>query len=633
MNMKNRILPSLLLAVGAALAAPAQAAQFTNVCSFGDSLSDAGFYRPFLRSIGIPENLVTQLGSFTTNPDPIWIELVSQFYGVTPNPSNVAGGCLYAQGGARVSESSTATPPGGAQRPMTAQITEYLASRNGAADPNALYTVFIGANDFLQNRDLFLAGTITQTQFQANFIGAATLEVQQVARLRAAGAQYIVVVGLPDFGITPSGIAGGPALAGAATQLAAGYNTTLWTTLAGAGLRVIPIDLFSVLNEVRANAAAFGFTNTTGVACGVSPLTGSNSSQFCLPTNLVAANANNTFLFADATGHPTGAIGRILAQFTEAMIEGPYNYSQLAEAPLRTRALHVQGVNDGMASGHGAEVGKLTAFASGGGGDFDVASGVGNSGVSNNNEAYTAGVTVRTSESVTLGLAYGQTRGRGSFGSDMGGYHTRDNNYSAFGSVRLGRFYASGVATISDIKFNDIRRNIALGPVVRTGIANTTGSNASAFVNAGYDFALGRFLIGPTVSVTAQNVEVNGFDEAGAASSGLRIYTQKRRSEVWSAGLRAAFDFRGWTPWLRWTADEERKDDPRFVTATPLTLVSVGNQYDIAAYANDTSFTTIAAGVRCWITPNVALGVAYYKVSGRSGISEQGANATVSVKF
>jgi hypothetical protein len=37
--------------------------------------------------------------------------------------------------------------------------------------------------------------------------------------------------------------------------------------------------------------------------------------------------------------------------------------------------------------------------------------------------------------------------------------------------------------------------------------------------------------------------------------------------------------------------------------------------------------------VRGWIMPNVALGVSYYKVSGRSGISEQGANATVSVKF
>jgi hypothetical protein len=37
--------------------------------------------------------------------------------------------------------------------------------------------------------------------------------------------------------------------------------------------------------------------------------------------------------------------------------------------------------------------------------------------------------------------------------------------------------------------------------------------------------------------------------------------------------------------------------------------------------------------VRGWITPNIGLGVTYYKVSGRSGISEQGAAATVSVKF
>ena len=631
MNVKSRILPSLLLAAGAALAAPAQAAQFTNVCSFGDSLSDAGFYRPFLRSIGIPESLVAQLGSFTTNPDPVWTELIATFYGIAPNPSN-AGGCIYAQGGANVATSSTSTPPGGAQRPLSAQITEYLGANGGRADPGALYTVWIGGNDFLQASALFAAGQITQAQFQSTVLAAASTEVTQIARLRAAGAQYIMVMSMPDVGVAPASLAGGAAAAAGASALSAGYNTTLWTTLAGAGLRVIPVDIYTFINEVRANAAAFGFTNTTGVACGTSTLSGTASSQFCLPNNLVAANANNTFLFADSV-HPSGAAHRLIAQFAEAMIEGPYNYSQLAEAPLRTRALHIQGITDGLASGHSAEVGKLTAFAPGGGGDYDVASGIGNSGASSNNEAYTVGLTMRTSESVTLGLAFGQTRTHGRFDSDRGGYQTRDYAYSAFGSVTLGGFYASGVATISNIKYTDIRRNIVLGPSVRTGVASTDGSNASAFVNAGYDLALGRFRIGPTVSVTAQNVDVNGFDEAGAGASGLRIYTQKRRSEVWSAGLRASCNLGGWTPWLRWTADEERKDDPRVVTATPLSLIAVGNQYDIPAYAGDTSFTTVAAGVRGWLTPNVALGVSYYKVSGRSGISEQGANATVSVKF
>ncbi len=631
MKSKKRVLPALILSLFAAAGShQAQAAQFSGVVVFGDSLSDAGYFRGFLASLGLP---AAQMGRFSTNPDPVWSELISTFYGFNPAPSN-AGGTIYAQGGARVALTPGITPTGQAERPVSTQITEYLTSHGNAADPNALYTMWAGANDFFVNNAALQAGSITAAQFQTNVLAAATAEVQQTARLFQAGATHVMVFGGFDGAMTPGIAAADAATRAGVTALTAGYNTTLWTGFQGAGMRVIPVDLFSLFNEIRANPTGFGFTNITGVACGpFAPFSSGSSALFCLQGRNVAAGAQNTLLWADPTGHMTAAGNRIVAQFAESLIEGPYNYSQLAEAPLRTRALHIQGVNDGLASGHSAEVGKLTAFASGGGGDFDVASGIGNSGASNKNEAYTAGVTMRTSDSVTLGLALGQTRGHGSFGSDMGGYQTRDWAYSAFGSVKLGGFYGSGVATISNIKYSDIRRNMVLGSLVRTGTASSDGSNASAYFNAGYDLALGRFLIGPTVSVTTQNVEVNGFDEAGAGASGLRIYTQKRRSEVWSAGLRASCNFGGWTPWLRWTADEERKDDPRFVTATPLTLAAIGNQYDIPAYAGDTSFTTIAAGVRGWLTPNVALGVSYYKVSGRSGISEQGANATVSVKF
>src|SRR5439155_462761 len=82
-------------------------------------------------------------------------------------------------------------------------------------------------------------------------------------------------------------------------------------------------------------------------------------------------------------------------------------------------------------------------------------------------------------------------------------------------------------------------RNIALGPLTRTASASSSGSNMSAALTAGYDLRLGRFTVGPTVGVTTQNVTVNAFDESNAASSNLHIADQSRKSEVWSAGLRA----------------------------------------------------------------------------------------------
>src|SRR6202171_5461558 len=262
MNAKRRLLPALLLSVFLSAAAPAAQAQqgnpgpFSNVIVFGDSLSDAGYFRPFLTSLGLPASVVAILGRFTTNPGPVWSELVSQHYGIAPAASN-ANGFIFAQGGARVSSASASTPPGAAQRPVSTQIDEYIARAGGAADPNALYAVWAGANDIFQNLGAYSAGAITQAQLQTNVLAAATAEIGQIARLRAAGARYVIVFGLPNIGATPAFASS--TSAGAVTALSAGYNTTLFSGLASAGIRVIPVDAFALLNEVGANPGAYGF--------------------------------------------------------------------------------------------------------------------------------------------------------------------------------------------------------------------------------------------------------------------------------------------------------------------------------------------------------------------------------------
>jgi outer membrane lipase/esterase len=632
MKTKNRILSAAVLSLFAGAASlPAASAQFSNVYVFGDSLSDAGYYRGFLASLGLPANVVSQLGRFTTNPGPVWSELVSTYYGVTPGPSNVNNGNIFAQGGARVTQTSTSTPPGAAQRPVSTQISEYLA--RGPADPNALYAVWGGGNDFLQNSQALAAGQITSAQLQANVLGAATAEIGQIARLQAAGARYIMVFGLPDIGGTPSSAAQGPAAVAGATAISAGYNTTLFTGLASAGIRVIPVDTFSLFSEVRANAAAFGFTNTTGIACGpFPPITTSGNAEFCLPANLVTPNAGETFLFADGV-HPTTAVHRILANFVESLIEGPTQYGLLAEAPLRARASHIRTLNDGLTAGRAEAVGNLGVFAAADGGKFDIDSSIGNTGVKSSVKAATVGITMRASEAVLLGLAFGSANSDGSFGQEAGSFRTRENVFSLLGSLKMGGFYGTGVVSIANVDYNDIRRTFRLGPVSRTATGSTSGSNASANFNLGYDFAIGRLSIGPTVGVTTQHVDVNGFDESGGGSAGLRLLKQTRRSEVWSGGVRASYALGQWTPWVRVTADKERRDDERFVTAVPLTMAAIGNTYDIPAYRPDTTFTTSAIGINGLVTDRIALSLAYFKVSGRSQVKEDGVSGMVSVRF
>ena len=187
--------------------------------------------------------------------------------------------------------------------------------------------------------------------------------------------------------------------------------------------------------------------------------------------------------------------------------------------------------------------------------------------------------------------------------------------------------------SIANIDFRDVRRNIALGPLTRVATSSPDGSNGSAFFNAGYDFTIAGLRVGPMVSVNSQNVTVNAFDESGAGSADLHIAEQTRRSEVWSAGLRASMDFSpACTSWLRLTADHERRDDARYVTAAPLSLAT-GNSYDIPAFSGDGSYSTAAFGVNGRVGDRVTLGLAYFKVFGRSGIKEDGVSGTVSYRF
>lgn len=632
MKPVRRALPAVVLSLFAGAAVPnANAVTFSNVVVFGDSLSDAGYYRPFLAGLGLPSSVVATLGRFTTNPGPVWSELVAAYYGASTLPSN-AGGSNFAQGGATVATNSPSTPPGFAQRPVSTQISEYLARDGGKADPTALHTVWAGGNDFLNNFTLLGAGTINQAQFQTNLLAAASAEVGQVGRLYAAGARYVMVFALPNLGITPFALGTGAANAASATLASAGYNTTLYTGLASTGLRVIPVDVFTLLNEIKADPAAYGFANTTGIACGpFPPITTSGSAQFCGPTNLVAANAGQTYLFADGV-HPTTAAHAIVADFAKSLIEGPVAYSMLGEVALRTRGTHVQTLADGIAIGQ-ASRSKFSAFAAVAGGSFEVESAGTDPKFDSDNRAYTVGVTMRASDAVTLGAAVGKTKSTGTFGNDLGGFRSNENVASLFFGAKSGGFHASFAASIANLDFSESRRNIRLGPVTRVAQSAPSGASSSASLNAGYDVMIGKLSFGPTLAWHTQDSEVNAFDENGAGSANLHIAGQKRRSEVASVGVRASWDLGAVVPYVKFTADKERKNDERFITASPLSLIS-GNAYDLPAYQPaDSSWGTLLVGVRGTLNPSLSYGLNYSKITGRSGVKEDFYSGTVSVQF
>lgn len=623
MSFKKRVIPALIASAMLLGAPAAQAVQFTGVFVFGDSLSDAGYFRPFLTAIGTPAATAAGLGRFTTNPGPVWSELIVQNYGGRATPSN-AGGTIYAQGGARAQGTPSSQPPGFAERTSITQISEYLASSGGTADPRALYAVWFGANDIFQNFAGIAGGTVNPTTVLNT---AAGTEIAQVQRLRAAGAKYIMVFNLPDLGSTPSFApsAVGAAGSAAATSLATSYNALLFSGLAGT--KVIPVDANALFADVKANAAAFGFTNTTGMACNATPPAGLIA---CGPSNLVATNAATTYLFADGV-HPTTASHAILADFVKSLIEGPNTYSTMTEVPLSSRASHIRTLDEGLQAGQKAEVGKIVAFAAGDGGKYDISLNPLSPQSNTKNRGGSVGVTMRGSDVFTIGAAIGTSTADTNLGS-AGRFNLDETAVSLFASLKSDGFYGNVTATAADLKFKNVQRFVKLGSVNRVASSRTNGSNVSMTVALGYDYTRGALTVGPFASLTQQTVDVSGFTESGSGSADLNIFDQNRRSRVASMGVRASFALGNWTPYARVSVDKDSANDDRFVTANPVS-VAAGLNYDIPGYKGDSSWVTGTIGIRGMLTERIGLSLSYSGVSSKQGVKQDGFTAGVSFGF
>ena len=98
---------------------------------------------------------------------------------------------------------------------------------------------------------------------------AATTLAQIVGQIVQSGATHVVVVNLPNVGLSPEGLAssdGGANL----TQLSQLFNDTLNSALQTNGVqsKVIRVDAFTWLNQIIANFQANGFAvSNTAVAC------------------------------------------------------------------------------------------------------------------------------------------------------------------------------------------------------------------------------------------------------------------------------------------------------------------------------------------------------------------------------
>ena len=266
-------------------------AAFSQVISFGDSLSDTGNTNLATGGLSAPAPYFDDNFSNGT----VWVENLAIGLGLSAETESGLGGANYAWGGAR-----TTTLASGFIPSTQSQVGTYLGNVGGVADANALYTIWTGGNDVNAALNDILGSGSTLVDLAAE--GAAVASIAQ--DLINAGAQNILVVNLPDLGLVPgvtTVIPGsGDVVETTASGLTALFNGNLAAALTGVtGGNIISLDAFSLTTLIVANPAAFGLTNAT---------------DRCLAGDDVTVCANpGDHLFWDDL-HPTAAGHELIAQ-------------------------------------------------------------------------------------------------------------------------------------------------------------------------------------------------------------------------------------------------------------------------------------------------------------------------------
>lgn len=316
----------------------------SQVIFFGDSLTDGGF-NDLWPTEGVPGQPLPpgKAPTFTTYGGYIWSQYVAHdikgfalpvypgpsvpdtitnnsIYPVAQFVSGTLTGVNYAAAG------STTNSTGFVEvwaPSLHQQVGQYLGTLPPGqnADPNAVYFIWSGANDFLS---LLTQPTLpTELQLLLTAQTAAINIANEVALLSSRGAKRFVIISLPNLGLAPfASLLGDPTIPGTLKTISFTFNSMLNTQLgiviAEFGVKILYVDVYTlledVINAIKAHMPyvisghSFLFTNYTDPACSTVP-----SAIYC------PSGTPSGYVFAD-TLHPSDMAHQVIALEVEKEI-------------------------------------------------------------------------------------------------------------------------------------------------------------------------------------------------------------------------------------------------------------------------------------------------------------------------
>lgn len=284
-----------------------------NFIVFGDSLSDNGNLYEYMQH-QLPMSPPYFHGRFSDRP--VWIEQLAKMY----YPSNTSQHLLdYAFGGAGVSED----PEMELLFTLKHEIDGYLLSHQDKADPDSLYVVWIGANNYL-----------ALSESDDHSVDETILGIRHsLETLVHAGARHFLILNLPDLGIVPYARSFG--LEEVLTNFAVEHNQKLAVVVdilqhTYPQTKWYSYDVYSKLSDAVQNPAKYGFNNVQDV-CYESLMPKSllpKATQGYAMLNVashvrskgLSGSQCDGFLFFDMV-HPTGMAHAIISSDIKKMLD------------------------------------------------------------------------------------------------------------------------------------------------------------------------------------------------------------------------------------------------------------------------------------------------------------------------
>ena len=312
----RRLLFVLLFAL---VSLSANASYFSNIYFFGDSLTDVGNVHNLSSSpsVSFPYD---EAGRASNGP--IYADYLAQGLGFSATPSTT-GGNNYAFGGARTRYQLFGPPFLG----ILDQINTFTGIP-GSADSQALYVVWGGSNNL---QDLIIGKKVDALGNPIpNLFSTVTDLISGIQSLYDDGARTFLVPNAPDLGLTPRISEYGSQAVFIANLLSLQFNELLSLALTEldetlADIEIIAFDTFGALNDIVANPADYGLTDTTHRCYTGDDLTFTGGGTVC--------STPESYLFWDEI-HPTTTAHAIIGREMLAAIPEPGSMLLIAIALL-----------------------------------------------------------------------------------------------------------------------------------------------------------------------------------------------------------------------------------------------------------------------------------------------------------